>query len=107
MKKILFVTPIAEDRRARFTEIAAAGGAELTFLDREAVTDDDLRDAAQGIATGEMDVRTFVDRFHTRLPFVPLYYAADALAVSTRVPGIFGSSASELYAGIENWSLQN
>ncbi|MBQ1399215.1 MAG: D-2-hydroxyacid dehydrogenase [Lachnospiraceae bacterium] len=45
MKKILFVTPIAEDRRARFTEIAAAGGAELVFLDREAVTDDDLRDA--------------------------------------------------------------
>ena len=67
MRKFLFVTPIPEDRRARFTGVLdnaektrlsrpagvtvladpddAGEPCELRFLDREAVTDDDLRDA--------------------------------------------------------------
>ena len=63
-----------------------------------------LQTAAAGLMTGETEVRSFVDQFHASLPLIPLYYASDALAVSTSVPGTFGTSASELYAGIENWT---
>ncbi len=49
------------------------------------------------------DVRTFASSFQNALPFVPLYYSLDALAVSMDVTGTFGGSANEFYAGIEHW----
>ena len=48
-------------------------------------------------------MRTFVSNFQSALPFVPLYYSRDALAVSMDVTGTFGGSVTEFYAGIENW----
>lgn len=65
-------------------------------------TYDALRVEADGVLQGG-DVRTFVSNFQNALPFVPLYYSRDALAVSMDVTGTFGGSVTEFYAGIENW----
>jgi len=62
-----------------------------------------LREQAFAVLTGEEEVRTFVSSFQNQLPYVPLYYSLDALAVSMDVTGEFGGSVSEFYAGIENW----
>ena len=62
-----------------------------------------LRIEAGTVLNGSGDVRTFVSNFHNALPFVPLYYSRDALAVSMDVTGEFGGSVTEFYAGIENW----
>lgn len=62
-----------------------------------------LRAEGATVLTGTGDVRTFVSNFQNSLPFIPLYYALDALAVSMDVTGDFGSSVTEFYAGIENW----
>ena len=64
-----------------------------------------LKKSAANLLNGTVDVRTFVNEFHTALPLIPLYYSLDALAVSMDVSGIFGSSVSSIYAGIENWTF--
>lgn len=51
------------------------------------------------------DVRTFANNFQNALPFVPLYYSCDALAVNMEVKGSFGAAASELYFGMEHWTF--
>lgn len=68
-------------------------------------TYDLLRAEAKAVLNGETEVRTFVSNFQNSLPFIPLYYAQDALAVSMEVSGQFGSSPVEYYAGIEDWIL--
>lgn len=62
-----------------------------------------LRAEAETVIKGAGDVRTFVNNFQNTLPFIPLYYSLDALAVSMDVTGEFGGSVTEFYAGIENW----
>ncbi len=62
-----------------------------------------LRTEALSVLNDTGDVRTFVSNFQNAMPFVPLYYSLDALAVSMNVTGDFGGSVCEFYAGIENW----
>ncbi len=64
---------------------------------------DALKAEAQEVIAGTGDIRTFVSNFQTVLPFIPLYYEQDALAVSMDVTGTFGGLVSEFYGGIENW----
>ena len=64
-----------------------------------------LRAMGTEVLAGEVDPRTFVSEFQNVLPFIPLYYSLDALAVSMDVVGTFGASASELYWDIEHWSF--
>ncbi|MBQ1966155.1 MAG: ABC transporter substrate-binding protein [Clostridia bacterium] len=76
-------------------DICPAGEPEGTY--------ETLRIEALAVLNGTGDVRTFVSKFQSALPLVPLYYSVDALAVSMDVAGDFGGSVSEFYAGIENW----
>lgn len=68
-------------------------------------TYDGLRAEAKALLTEGENVRTFVSNFQNSMPFIPLYYAVDALAVNMEVTGEFGESVTEFYAGIENWSF--
>ncbi len=64
---------------------------------------DALKSEAREVIYGTGEIRTFVSNFQAALPFIPLYYEQDALAVSMDVTGTFGQSATEFYGGIENW----
>lgn len=66
-------------------------------------TYDALRTEGAKVFTEDGDVPTFVSNFQNSLPFIPLYYSLDALAVSMDVSGTFGGSVTEFYAGIERW----
>ncbi len=67
-------------------------------------TYDALREEALAVLNGG-DIRGYVNHFQNTLPFIPLYYSLDALAVSMEVNGAFGGSVSELYSNIENWTF--
>lgn len=64
-----------------------------------------LKNSAEGVLNGSVDVRTYVSDFQNVLPFIPLYYSMDALAVNMEIVGEFGRSVSELYWGIEGWEF--
>lgn len=66
-------------------------------------TYDALRELGISLLSGETEVQAFVSAFQELLPFIPLHYSRDALAVSMQVSGSFAGSASELYWGIEDW----
>ncbi len=68
---------------------------------------DTLKAEGQTVLSGEGDIRTFVSNFQGALPFIPLYYEQDALAVSMDVTGTFGGLVSEFYGGIENWKFNS
>lgn len=91
--------PVNMDLTALFSEeICGSGAADGTY--------DALRALADGVLAGTEAVRTFVSEFQNVLPFIPLYYSREALAVSMQVQGEFGSSVTEIYAGIENWTFE-
>ena len=85
------------DISALFTSAVCNSGSTASYSS--------LKKSAANLLKGTVDVRTFVNEFHTALPLIPLYYSLDALAVSMDVSGSFGSSVSSIYAGIENWTF--
>ena len=68
-------------------------------------TYDALISLGKQVLSESLDARSFVSSFQESLPFVPLYYSQDALAVGMDVKGTFGQSVSELYWNIENWTF--
>jgi len=81
------------------SDVCNTGEKEGTYAALDAISD--------GVLAGTVDARTFVSEFQNLLPFIPLYYSKDALAVNMEVIGSFGNSVSELYWGIENWAFSS
>lgn len=84
-------------------DLSALYGADVCNSGIPPETYDALRDLGGSLLSGETEVQAFVSAFQEALPFLPLYYSRDALAVSMQVSGSFAGSASELYWGIEDW----
>lgn len=80
--------------------------AEICNTGEPAGTYEALRQTGAGVLSGTVDVQTYVSEFQNALPFIPLYYSLDALAVSMEVVGEFGAS-TELYWGMEHWSVSD
>ena len=87
-------------------DLSALYTAEVCNTGEPSGTYEGLHQLGLGVLAGTTDVQTFVSEFQNVLPFIPLYYSLDALAVSMEVSGDFGTS-TELYWGLESWTVSS
>jgi|GEM_PF-639326 len=104
----LYIGEILLPANMDFTTIFKQNGAILSEYDYSEILED-----FTSLYKNEISVIDFITSFQTHIPFIPLYYNANAIAINRRIinnldnVNNFLPSDDNIYNGIENWKVSN